>query len=102
MEQFRKGMVVSNEPGVYFENNFGIRIENEMVVVEDMENQFGKFMKFEPLTWIPIDTKQILIEDINEDEKKWLNTYHAEVFRKISPFLDDNEKKWLRDYTKMI
>jgi len=102
MEQFRKGMVVSNEPGVYFENNFGIRIENEMVVVEDMENQFGKFMKFEPLTWIPIDTKQILIEDMNEDEKKWLNTYHAEVFRKISPFLDDNEKKWLRDYTKMI
>ena len=52
-----------------------------MGVVEYMENQFGKFMKFEPLTWIPIDTKQILIEDMKEDEKKWLNTYHAEVFR---------------------
>ena len=99
---FIPGMITSNEPGIYLENKYGIRIENEMLCVKKGESEFGKFLGFETLTLVPIDLDAIDQSLLNDDEKLWLNNYHKDVYKAISPFLSKNEALWLKKYTKAI
>lgn len=92
-----EGMITSNEPGVYVEGEFGIRHENEMVVVKGNKNFYGQFMHFETLTFVPFDRKGIDKNLLSEDELTWLNDYHASVYEKISPFLTNEEAEWLKE-----
>jgi len=97
-----EGMVVSDEPGVYVENSHGIRIENELVVRKAEKNVFGQFMRFEILTFVPIDLDAVLPELLTAEEKRRLNDYHKTVFEKLSPHMTEKERKWLREYTKEV
>lgn len=92
-----EGMITSNEPGVYVEGEFGIRHENEMVVVKGNKNFYGQFMHFETLTFVPFDRKGIDKSLLSEDELAWLNEYHVSVYEKISPFLTNEEAEWLKE-----
>jgi len=96
------GMITTDEPGVYLEGEYGIRIENELICVKDEKNEYGQFMRFEPVTWCPIDLDGIEPELMNEKEKRWLNEYHAMVWEKISPYLTEEERDWLKVYTREI
>lgn len=100
--KIEKGMVITNEPGIYKEGKFGIRTENMMVVVEDEKTEFGQFMKFESITYCPIDLDGINKDMLNETEKQWLNNYHKDVYTKLAPYLDEDEKAWLEQETGEI
>jgi len=97
-----KGMVITNEPGIYLEGKYGIRTENMMLVVEDEKTEFGQFMKFEAISYCPIDLAGIHSDMLTESEKQWLNNYHQEVYSKLSPYLNEEEKAWLKEETKAI
>lgn len=97
-----KGMVVSIEPGVYKAGKHGIRIENIVIVDEDIETESGQFMKFETLSFVPIDLDAIDVNLLSDKEKAWLNNYHKEVYNKLSPYLNEEEKTWLKAETRSI
>ncbi|KPN94537.1 aminopeptidase P family protein [Lysinibacillus sp. ZYM-1] len=97
-----KSMIITNEPGIYLEGKYGIRIENMMLVVEDEKTEFGQFMKFEAITYCPIDLAGINKEMLTESEMKWLNNYHQEVYTKLVPYLNEEERVWLREETREI
>lgn len=97
-----KGMIITNEPGIYLEGKYGIRIENMMVVVEEEKTEFGQFMKFEAITYCPIDLAGINKEMLTESEKQWLNKYHKDVYAKLAPYLDEEESAWLKEETREI
>lgn len=86
------GMTLSNEPGYYKQGEYGIRIENLMLVKELKSG----YLEFETLTLSPIDNRLIKTNLLSEDEKKWLNNYHQKVYKKLSPFLNEKEKQWLQ------
>jgi len=88
--RLEKGMIVSNEPGFYLENNFGIRIEN-LVYIKETNNK----LNFVNLTFAPIDKDLIDFKMLSNSEKDYLFKYHLETYSKISPFLNNNERKWL-------
>ncbi len=92
---FVPGMVVTDEPGIYEEGNLGIRIENELVCAEAGESEYGKFLHFELLTFVPIDLTGVLVDDLTREEKEWLNWYHAEVLNRLRPLLNEDEIAWL-------
>ena len=96
------GMTVTDEPGIYMEGKFGVRIENTLLVTPYNETEFGTFLQFESLTLAPIDTTPILMDMLLEEEKAWLNAYHAEVYRQLSPHLSDEENEWLAKATQAI
>lgn len=100
--KLQKGMIVTNEPGIYREGQYGIRIENELLVVDDITTEFGEFLRFEPITYCPIALEALDTDLLDEVEKKWLNDYHQKVYDIISPFLDKDEKKWLKGRTRAI
>jgi len=100
--KIEKGMVITNEPGIYKEGKFGIRTENMMIVLEDEITEFGKFLKFEAITYCPIDLDGINKDMLTEVEKQWLNTYHKDVYTKLTPYLDEEERVWLEKETKGI
>jgi len=101
--KLEKGMVVSNEPGVYKAGKHGIRIENLVVVQEDEKTQYGgQFMKFETLTLCPIDLEAVDVTLLTHDEKTWLNNYHRTVFEKLSPYLKGEELEYLNGSTRAI
>ena len=93
----RPGMVVTDEPGVYETDLVGIRIENELVCVHKADNQYGTFLGFEPLMFVPIATSPILPGVLDKDEIAWLNDYHRQVFAKLAPHLNDEERSWLAE-----
>lgn len=97
-----KGMIITNEPGMYIEGSHGIRLENELLVCEGKLNKYGQFMYFEPITYIPFDLDAIVPDMMTSIEKQWLNDYHKLVFEKISPYLDEEEKAWLMKYTRAV
>ncbi|MDE7263048.1 MAG: aminopeptidase P family protein [Anaeroplasmataceae bacterium] len=99
---FIPGMVTTNEPGIYLENRYGIRIENEMVCIEKGKSEFGEFLGFETITYAPIDLDAIEVSLLSTEEKDWLNQYHKTVYKMISPYLEDDEKDWLKKYTREI
>lgn len=100
--KIEKGMVITNEPGIYKEGKFGIRTENMMIVVEDEKTEFGQFMKFETITYCPIDLDGINIDMLSEMDKEWLNNYHKDVRTKLAPYLDEEEKDWLERETREV
>jgi Xaa-Pro aminopeptidase len=100
--KLEKGMILTNEPGIYKEGKFGIRTENMMIVVEDEKTEFGQFMKFEAITYCPIDLDGINSEMMTAEEKQWLNDYHKDVYTKLSPYLKEEEKQWLKEETREI
>ena len=99
---FEPGMFTSNEPGFYKEGEYGIRIENLILVVEAGESPYGRFLKFETLTLFPIDLKLVEVELLTEEEKNWLNKYHKEVFEKLSPLLEPDEVNWMKKQCRSI
>jgi len=100
--RIESGMLITNEPSVYREGEYGIRTENLMICYEDEETDFGKFLKFDTLSLCYIDKKLIDKSLLDRKEIEWLNTYHSEVYDKISPFLTEDEKAWLKDKTDPI
>ena len=96
------GMLISNEPAIYREGEYGIRTENLILCYEDEETEFGKYLKFETVSLCYIDKNLIESDLLDERELRWLNSYHAEVFGKLSPFLSEEEKIWLHEKTKAI
>ena len=90
------GMTVTNEPGLYLEGKFGVRIENTLLIVPAETTAYGDFLKFETLTLAPIDKKPIVLEMLSEEEREWLNSYHRRVYDKLSLYLDKEEIEWLR------
>ena len=101
--KLEKGMVMSNEPGVYKSGKHGIRIENLVVVKEDENTEYGgQFMKFETLTVCPIDLEAIDVSLLTLEEKIWLNNYHKTVFEKLSTYLEGEELEYLKQATEAI
>ncbi len=100
--RFEAGMITTDEPGVYLEGEYGIRIENELICVKDEKNEYGQFMRFENITYCPIDLDGVDPELMSAREKKQLNDYHKVVYEKIASFLTDEEREWLKEYTREI
>ncbi|WP_455537522.1 aminopeptidase P family protein [Prevotella koreensis] len=100
--KFHAGMTVTNEPGIYLEGRFGVRIENLMIAMPYKTTAFGDFLQFETLTLCPIDTAPIDVEMLTEDEIQWLDNYHKMVFHRLSPHLDGEDVAWLREATKPL
>ncbi len=98
----KPGMITTDEPGLYIEDQFGIRHENELLTVEAEKTEYGQFYKFEPLTFVPFDLDAVDVSMLTYLEKQTLNEYHHAVYEKISPYLDEDEKAWLRDATRAI
>ncbi len=96
------GMITTNEPGLYIEGEFGIRIENEMLCVEAEETEYGTFLRHESLTVAPIDLDPVIPEMLTAEEKNTLNAYHAYVRETLSPYLTDEEKTWLLEETRAL
>lgn len=92
------GMIVSDEPGVYLEGQYGIRLENELLCRKGEDG----LLEFEILTWCPWEREAILPEMLTDEERQWVNEYHRQVYEKLSPFLDEETKKWLREQTAEI
>ena len=92
------GMILSNEPGYYKENEYGIRTENLVVINENA----NKKLYFETISWCPIDLDLIDSTLLNEIEKEWLNKYHSQVYEKLESFLADEERNWLKRVTLKI
>lgn len=97
-----EGMTQSNEPGIYVEGSHGIRHENEMVVRSGEKNEYGQFMYFETITFVPFDLDGIDTMLLTPYEKQWLNAYHKEVYEKISPYVTPEEQAWLQVATRSI
>ena len=100
--QLEEGMVITDEPGIYEDGQFGIRIENEFIVRKGVQNKYGQFMHFETITFAPIDLDGIDPEEMSRDEREWLNNYHKNVYEKIGPRLTEEEREWLKEYTRAI
>ncbi|TDE24125.1 aminopeptidase P family protein [Vibrio owensii] len=100
--ELKPGMVITNEPGVYREGEYGVRIENIMKVVEVEQNEFGTFYGFETITLAPIATSMLDITLLSQDEVDWLNHYHTQVYKSLSPSLDAHDKTWLQGATQMV
>lgn len=98
----RAGMTVTDEPGLYLAGKFGVRIENTLLIKDYMETEFGKFLQMESLTLCPIDTAPVDVDMLLPEELNWLNSYHAEVYAKLAPYLDEEEQIWLKNATKPI
>ena len=97
-----EGMVTTNEPGIYIEGSHGIRIENELITKKAEKNEYGQFMEFEVVTFAPIDLDAINVDDLNKEERDYLNNYHRLVYEKISPYLTEEENVWLKKYTREV
>ena len=96
------GMITSDEPGVYIEGSHGIRTENLVLCVEDEKNEYGQFLRFEYLTYVPIDLEVIDREIMSDRDVELLNRYHEQVYEKISPYLDEDERVWLAEVTRAV
>ena len=92
-------MILSNEPGFYKNNNYGIRIENLILVVK---SEYKGFLEFETLTLYPYEKNLIQIEELSVPQKNWINIYHSKVYKILSKNLKPKEKLWLRKKTERI
>ena len=92
---FEAGMVVSDEPGIYREGLFGVRHENLLLCVDAGTNDFGRWLRFEPLTLCPFDTSALLVDMLTSAESDWLNSYHATVYARLHPYLNGSDADWL-------
>ena len=97
-----EGMTVTDEPGIYVEGEFGVRIENTMLITPYLKTAFGEFLGMEPLTLCPIDTEPIIVEMLTDEELQWLNDYHAHVNEALAPLLDEEHRQWLKEMTSPL
>lgn len=97
-----EGMITTDEPGIYLEGKYGIRIENELVCRKGEKNEYGQFMYFDIITVAPIDLDGIDPQYMQQDEIDALNAYHQSVYEKLSPFMTEEENAWLKVYTRPI
>lgn len=97
---FEDGMIVSDEPGIYIAGSHGIRIENILMCKSYKETEYGTYLKFDPLTYAPLDSNLLDKKYLKAETIEKINLYHKEVYDKISPYLNADEKKWLKEYTK--
>lgn len=93
------GMLFSDEPGVYKPGRHGIRIENSVFVQEEEVNEFGRFLGFETITFLPYERKAIIVSELTEEERVWIDCYHKATYEKLSPYLTEEEKIWLKEKT---
>ena len=100
--KLRAGMTVTDEPGIYLEGRFGVRIENTLLVVPVEETECGRFLGFETLTLCPIDVRPIIKELLTPEERQWLNDYHTMVYQRLKDYLKDDEVGWLKAATAPI
>jgi len=99
----KRGMILSNEPGYYKTDSYGIRIENlELVIATEVASAEKPMNAFETLTLAPIDRRLIEVAMLSEAERDWLNTYHARVRNEVRPHLDEADKLWLDEATAPI
>jgi Xaa-Pro aminopeptidase len=98
----RPGMITSNEPGLYRTDVHGIRCENLVLTVDACTTEFGHFYRFEPMTLFPWDLSLMETEIMTQEEVDWVNNYHKEVYRRLSPRLNDEQKEWLRNKTREL
>ncbi len=96
------GMITTDEPGLYEEDRFGIRIENELLCVEDKNTPYGQFYRFDILTVAPIDLDAVEVSMLTQYEKEALNTYHKWVYETLRPYLSEEESEWLIKETREI
>lgn len=96
------GMTITDEPGIYVEGEFGVRIENTLIIEESQQTAFGKFLRFSSLTLCPIDTEPIILDMLSYEERQWLNNYHKHVYDTLAPFLNSQEREWLKNTCKNI
>lgn len=96
------GMIITDEPGVYLEGEYGIRIENELLIVQGEKNEYGQFLHFEPVTMVPIDLDGIDTQYMSQREIQALNDYHKKVYQVIAPYLTEEEALWLKEYTREV
>ena len=97
------GMTITDEPGVYLADRFGVRIENTMIVVENGEGEFGRYLQLQPLTLCPIDTTPIDISLMTDGEIEWLDNYHQHVKDELLPLLtEESDRRWLVESTKPL
>lgn len=99
---FMPGMVCSDEPGIYIEGSHGIRTENLIYCKKDEKTDYGQFLSFEYLTYVPIDLEPVDVSLMEEHDLAWLNEYHAQVYEKIAPYLDTEEAAWLKEVTRPL
>lgn len=99
---FEEGMITSDEPGIYLENQYGIRIENEILCRKGEENEYGQFMYFEDLTFVPIDLDGVELSQMSDLDRERLNDYHAAVYEKLKPYFEGEELTWLRHVTRAV
>lgn len=99
---FEENMIITDEPGIYIEGSHGIRTENELLVRKGEKNEYGQFMYFEPITFVPIDLDAVNPDLMTEKEKALLNDYHKKVYELIAPYLTGEEQEWLKEYTREI
>ncbi|MBQ9579712.1 MAG: aminopeptidase P family protein [Lachnospiraceae bacterium] len=97
-----EGMCTTDEPGIYLEGQYGIRLENELICRKGAKNEYGQFMYFEDMTFVPFDLDLVDERYLNAIDKERLNEYHKKVYETISPYLTDDEKNWLKTYTRQI
>lgn len=97
-----EGMVTTDEPGIYMEGSHGIRIENELLCRKGEKNEYGQFMYFEDLTYVPIDLDGVAVEQLEEKDKRRLNVYHRQVYEKLEPYFEGEELDWLKIVTREI
>ncbi len=100
--ELAEGMVISDEPGLYFEGKFGIRTENLIVCKRAEKTEYGQFLTFETLTMVPIDLDAVLVENLSERERQLLNAYHKKVYETLSPYLEAEEVEWLSEATREV
>lgn len=92
-----EGMITSDEPGIYLEGKYGIRLENLLLCVKREKTPYGQFMGFEPLTMAPFERKAIDVMQMSDRERQLLDQYHRKVFENLSPYLDRDERDWLEE-----
>ena len=95
-------MVCSNEPGIYCEGRYGIRIENLVAVQKHSSNEFGDFYRLETLTLCPLDTRAVIVDMLTEEERQWLNNYNQWVEKTLSPLVGKEQQTWLKERCKAI
>lgn len=95
----KEGMIISDEPGLYLEGKFGVRLENLVLCRKKEKNEYGQFLYLEPLTMVPFDREAILPELMTRSELGWLNAYHKRVYETLAPLMEEEELIWLREMT---
>ena len=97
----KAGMVITDEPGIYIEGKYGVRIENDLLAVQAKKTEYGQFMKFEALTLCPIDLRPVNFDELTEKELRTLKEYHSTVVEKLAPHLNESDLAWLKNAVKI-